>query len=76
METQTDDTMTTLNLRNTRMEVSAGKIIRLEISRVPMILMPITITIAVSTESNVLYTPTFTPVALANVSSKVIANIL
>ena len=76
METQTDDTITTLNLRNTRMEVSAGKIIRLEISRVPMILMPITITIAVSTESKVLYTPTFTPVALANVSSKVIANIL
>ena len=67
---------TLLNVRHTRMEVSAGKIIRLEIKSAPIIRIPSTIVTAVSTAISVLYRSAFTPVAWANVSSNVIANIL
>ena len=56
------------------MAVSAGKMTRLEISIAPIIRMPSTMVRAVSTDRRVLYSPTFTPVARAKLSSKVMAN--
>ena len=61
---------------HTRMDVSAGKMIRLEIRSVPIIRIPSTIVTAVSTAISVLYRSAYTPVARANVSSNVMANIL
>ena len=49
-----DDTITFLKLLNTRIEVKAGKIIKLEISNEPMIRMPITTTIAVKIDKRIL----------------------
>ena len=66
---------TLLNLLHTRIDVSAGKIIRLEIRSVPIILIPSTTVTAVRTDNTVLYNPVFTPVALAKLSSNVIAKI-
>ena len=68
--------ITLLNVRHTRIDVSAGKMIRLEIRSAPIIRIPNTIVTAVKTAINVLYISAFTPVALANVSSNVMANIL
>ena len=47
-------TVTPLKLLHTRIEVSAGKIIRLEISSAPIILMPTTTVRAVRTAMSVL----------------------
>ena len=69
--------MTTfLKLEQSLMDVSAGKTIRLEIRRVPIILIPTTIVTAVSTAIRVLKKSTLMPVALAKSSSKVMANII
>ena len=48
-DTTPEDTTTPRKLLNTRMDVSAGKITRLEISMAPIILMPRTIVMAVRT---------------------------
>ena len=61
---------------HTRMDVSAGKMIRLEISSAPIMRIPRTMVTAVRTAIRVLYRLAFTPVASANVSSNVMANIL
>ena len=47
-ETSAEEMTTPLKLRQTRMEVSAGKIIRLEINIAPIIRIPTTIVTAVS----------------------------
>lgn len=60
----------------TRMAERAGKITRLEMSMAPIIRIPSTMVRAVSTERNVLYSPTRTPVAREKLSSKVMANSL
>ena len=60
--------MTDRNVLHTRIDVSAGKMIRLEIKRAPIIRIPSTIVTAVSTAISVLYRLAFTPVAWANVS--------
>ena len=46
--------ITLLNFLHTRMDVSAGKIIRLEINKAPIIRIPSTIVTAVSTAISVL----------------------
>ena len=47
--------ITLLNVRHTRIDVSAGKMIRLEIRSAPIIRIPNTIVTAVKTAINVLY---------------------
>ena len=74
-ETIAEEITTALNRENTRMEVNAGKMIRLEISIVPIIRIPTTIVTAVSTAIIRLYNPVFMPVALAKDSSNVTAKI-
>ena len=64
---------TPLKLLHTRMAERAGKIIRLEIKRAPIIRIPSTTVTAVSTASRVLKTSVFVPVARLKVSSKVMA---
>lgn len=49
-----EEMITFLKLLNTRMEDNAGKIIRLEISKVPMIRMPMTTTMAVKMAKRIL----------------------
>ena len=68
--------VTLKKLLKTRIEVSAGKIIRLEINIAPIIFIPSTTVTAVKIEISVLYIPTFTPVAFEKLSSKVTAKIL
>lgn len=68
--------ITFLNVFTIFIDVSAGKIIKLEISIVPIILIPTTIVIAVNIAITVLYRFVFTPVAFAKFSSKVTAKIL
>ena len=75
-ESTPEQRITDLNFLQTLMEESAGKIISAEISRVPIILIPITIVRAVRSAIAVLKTPDLRPVALENVSSKVTAKIL
>lgn len=75
-ETIADIVTTVLNVLQTRIAVSAGKITILEMSIAPMILMPITIVIAVRSAISVLYIPVCVPVAFAKVSSNVTAKIL
>ena len=75
MDTIAEQITTARKRENTRMDVSAGKIIRLEMSIVPMMRMPTTMVTAVSTAMSRLYSPAFSPVARANASSKVTANI-
>ncbi len=53
--------MTDRNVLHTRIDVSAGKMIRLEIKRAPIIRIPSTIVTAVSTAISVLYRLAFTP---------------
>ena len=69
-------TTTPRKLFLTRMADSAGKITRLEMSIAPIIRIPSTMVKAVSTDSRVLYSPTFTPVAREKFSSKVMAKSL
>lgn len=53
-ETAAEHITTPLKLLNTRIDVSAGKIIRLEISIVPIILMPTTMVSALRMASSML----------------------
>lgn len=68
--------ITDLKLLKILIEVSAGKMIRLDMRRVPIIRIPTTTVTAVSTAIRELYPPAFIPVALEKDSSKVTANIL
>lgn len=70
-----DMTTTPKKFLKIRMAESAGKIIKAEISKEPASFMASTITDAVTTAINRSYRFTFIPVAWANVSSKVTANI-
>ena len=74
--TAPEDHTTARKLLKIRMEVNAGKMIRLEIIIAPIICIPSTMVTAVSTAINILYADTLTPVALAKLSSKVTAKIL
>jgi len=76
IDTIDEEITTDLKLLHTLIEVRAGKIIRLDISIVPMILIPTTIVIAVKNAMSILYPFTFVPVAFAKFSSKVTAKIL
>ena len=75
-EMTAEHTVTALKLLNPLMLHSAGNIIRLEISIEPIMRIPTTIVIAVSSAISMLYRPAFVPVARAKLSSKVIAKIL
>ena len=66
---------TVLKRLQIRIEVIAGKMIRLDISREPIIFMPTVIVSAVRKAIIILYIPAFVPVAFAKLSSKVTANI-
>lgn len=61
---------------NKRIEVSGGKIIRLDISSAPIKRIPKTIVTAVNSAISILYNPALIPVARAKLSSKVTTNIL
>ena len=74
-DTIDEHTTTDLKLRHSRIAVSAGKMMRLDISSAPIMRMPITTVTAVNTAMTVLYSCYFVPVARAKVSSKVTANI-
>ena len=63
--------VTERNVPNTRMAVSAGKMMRLESSIAPIMRIPSTTVSAVRTDRIVLYVPTRTPVARAKDSSNV-----
>ena len=76
IEIKADENITCLNFLNTCIDESAGKIIILEISNVPIILIPITIVIAVRDANKILNDLVCIPVALANDSSNVTENIL
>lgn len=67
---------TPLKLLQTLIAVNDGITIRLDIKREPIIIIPRTTVIAVSTAKIMLYIPAFTPVALAKFSSNVTAKIL
>ena len=68
--------MTTLRkVLHTRMDVSAGKMTRQEMSNPPTNRSPRTSATAVSPSNSVLYSPAYTPVAGENVSSNVSAKI-
>lgn len=75
-EIPTEQIVTLRKLRNIRIADNAGNITSAEISSDPTRFIAITITTAIKTASNVLYRFVFIPVALANVSSNVIENIL
>ena len=70
-----EDQTTFLKLLNSFIDVSAGKIIILEIKSVPIIRIPKTIITAVNIERIVLNVFVCNPIAFANDSSKVTANI-
>ena len=70
-----EHTTTDLKLRQRRMLVSAGKMMRLDINSAPIMRIPSTTVTAVRTAIIVLYRSALVPVALAKVSSKVTANI-
>ena len=74
IEITAEQTVTLLNFLNSRIELKAGKIIRLEISTAPIIRMPSTMVRAVKRAMSILYSPVFIPLAFAKVSSKVTAN--
>lgn len=72
-----DEVITTpLKLLHILIAVSDGMTIRLEIKRVPIIIIPKTTVTAVRTAKIRLYTSGLTPVALAKLSSNVTENIL
>lgn len=68
--------VTVLKLLNSLMDESAGKIISADISREPTRFIASTMITAITDAIIRLYVFTFVPVALAKVSSKVIAKIL
>mgnify|MGYP007034213890 CR=1 FL=1 len=72
-DTTPEETTTPKKLLKIRMEVSAGKITRLEISMAPIIRIPRTIEIAVRTAIRRLKADTRPPVAYAKLSSHVTA---
>ena len=74
IEITAEQTVTLLNFLNRRIELKAGKIIRLEINTAPMIRIPSTMVRAVKKAMSILYSPVFIPLAFAKVSSKVTAN--
>ena len=74
-EMTAEHTVTLRNPLHTLIELSAGNIIRLDISKAPISLIPTTMTTAESTEMNELYTSERIPVALAKLSSNVTAKI-
>lgn len=74
--TVADDIITFLNDLHIRIDVSGGKIIRLDTKREPTSLIPITIVTAVKQAITILYAVAFAPVALEKFSSNVTANIL
>ena len=67
---------TALKLLKTLIDVSVGKIIRLDINKEPIVLIPKTMISEVKNAIIILYKFTLIPVALEKFSSKVIANIL
>ena len=71
-----DDMTTCLNFLNILIEDRLGNMIREDINRVPIILIPITIVILVSNAISELNNFVLVPVAFANDSSNVTANIL
>ena len=73
--TTTEEITTLLKFVNNLFELRAGKIIKLEINKVPITLIPMTTTIAVPSAKIMLYSLVFIPVALANDSSNVTAKI-
>lgn len=75
-DTIAEQMVTLLKVLKTRMEVSAGKMIKAETKSEPTKLMAKTIIVAVIVAITKLYRATFTPVALAKFSSKVMAKIL
>ena len=75
-DTITDEIITVLYLLHTLIEERLGNIIKLDIRSAPIIRIPITTVIAVSTARIILYAPAFVPVAFAKFSSKVTAKIL
>ena len=70
-----EDTVTALKLLNIRIDERAGNIIRADMSRVPISLIPKTTVTAVRRAMSILYIPVLTPVAAAKDSSKVTENI-
>jgi hypothetical protein len=74
IEITAEQTVTLLNFLNRRIELKAGKIIRLEISTAPIIRMPSTMVRAVKRAMSILYSPVLIPLAFAKVSSKVTEN--
>ena len=68
--------VTLRKLLQSRIAVSAGKMMRLEISIVPIILIPTTIVSAVRSAMSILYAFVFTPDAFAKSLSNVTAKIL
>ena len=75
-DTTPEQITTLLKVLHTLIEVSDGKIIRLDIKSAPISLMPRTIITAVRTATRALYAPARVPVALEKLSSKVTAKIL
>ena len=75
-DTAPDTKTTPLKLVHTRIAVSVGITIRLEMSSEPIIIIPSTTVTEVSTAKIMLYTAGLTPVALAKLSSNVTENIL
>ena len=59
-----------------RIELKAGKIMKLDMSIAPMSRIPMTTVTAVSSAISILYKEVRTPVAFEKLSSKVMANIL
>jgi hypothetical protein len=74
IEIMAEQIVTFLNFFSNRIELSAGKIIRLEISITPINLMPSTMVRAVNKAISILYKPVFIPAVFAKVSSNVMAN--
>lgn len=70
-EIRAEEKITCLNFLNTCIEERAGKIIILDINKVPIILIPITIVIAVKEANKILNNLVWIPVAFANDSSNV-----
>ena len=72
-ERTAEQAITDLKLLHTHIAESAGKMIRLEMSRAPIMRIHRTTVIAVRTARSILYSFVFVPVALVKVSSKVTA---
>jgi len=76
IEKTTAHIVTALKLLNTRIAESAGKIIKADMSSAPTRFIARTMITAITIDRVRLYILTFTPVATAKSSSKVIAKIL